>query len=136
MDNETLQNVIAGASALCAALALFGPIIWNNLERRRTTPAPVEVDDRIDEEEADRTFKDGNELTKGEIKTLYGGHCPDCDAEGLLEGPSAGLSVNIYCGNEKCGSRFNVMGPFGAQRITDASPKKYIMVEHESPYRN
>ena len=36
--------------------------------------------------------------------------CPDCGGLKLIEGPSGGLSQNIFCANCKHG--FNIMGPF------------------------
>jgi hypothetical protein len=66
------------------------------------------------------------DLSDPETETFRSGKCPDCGT-GLVVGPSGGLSQNMYCGNdETCGSRFNEMGPFGVQRITDASPKKPV----------
>ncbi len=41
--------------------------------------------------------------------------CPDCGKWDFYEGPSGGMSTNIYCGN--CGSWFNDSGPFGIERI-------------------
>jgi ribosomal protein L37AE/L43A len=47
--------------------------------------------------------------------------CPDC-GQPLQEGPHGGLSVNWLCMNPRCGSKFNEMGPFGSERISDAQP--------------
>jgi len=45
-------------------------------------------------------------------------HCPDCNGEGFLAGPSGGMSQNIMCANEQCGARFNVTPVIGiAERI-------------------
>ena len=67
---------------------------------------------------------DGEDITQYECefirKTLK---CCDCGTGTLLEGPSGGCSVNVMCGNENCGSRFN-LGPgliFSA-RISDKAP--------------
>lgn len=49
--------------------------------------------------------------------------CPDCGLN-VHEGPHGGLSVNWICVNSECGSQFNDMGPFGVERISDASPRK------------
>lgn len=53
--------------------------------------------------------------------------CPDCRHAPLLEGPSAGISTNLYCSNKECGSRFNV-AQFGSmvmgERISSPSPLK------------
>jgi hypothetical protein len=77
-----------------------------------------------------RTTKDRERLTDDElafiVESAKAGQpaCPDCGRAPLLEGPSGGLSVNVYCGNDECGSRFNDMGAFGWERITDASPNR------------
>lgn len=34
--------------------------------------------------------------------------CPDCGHRGFYEGPSGGMSTNIFCMNPKCRSGFNV----------------------------
>lgn len=41
--------------------------------------------------------------------------CPDCGVWDFHEGPSGGMSVNIYCAN--CESWFNEQGPFGLDRL-------------------
>lgn len=66
------------------------------------------------------------ELTAEERQRMFGTNppvCPDCGAQ-LLKGPEGGLSVNVACSDEACGSRFNYMGPFGVERISDARPRK------------
>lgn len=35
--------------------------------------------------------------------------CPDCFGTEFIKGPKGGLSRNMYCANEECGSRFNVI---------------------------
>lgn len=44
--------------------------------------------------------------------------CPDC-RNSLREGPHGGLSVNWYCVEPGCGSRFNDMGVFGVERLPE-----------------
>lgn len=34
--------------------------------------------------------------------------CPDCGHTGFFEGPSGGLSTNIFCTNKECRSGFNI----------------------------
>jgi len=54
------------------------------------------------------------ELTQTELDSLLGGPyfvCPFCKSEHWIEGPSGGMSKNVYCGNPECGAGFNVMGP-------------------------
>ena len=58
-----------------------------------------------------------------EHKSVAAHTCPDCK-EPLIEGPHGGLSINYWCSNPQCGSGFNEMGPFGSQRISDASPRR------------
>jgi hypothetical protein len=63
-------------------------------------------------------------LDDAEIAFFQSGKCPDCGSA-LLEGPSGGGSQNYSCSNATavpCGSRFNHMGPFGVERISDARP--------------
>lgn len=45
-------------------------------------------------------------------------YCPDCGHQGFIEGPSGGLSTNIFCANKECGHGFNVTPVIGiAERI-------------------
>lgn len=38
--------------------------------------------------------------------------CPYCrSSHGLFEGPRGGASLNLFCGNPDCDSRFNVIDP-------------------------
>lgn len=70
------------------------------------------------------TLHDGDKLTSEETTKMLGGptpQCPDCGST-FLAGPSGGLSVNVACSNKICSSRFNVMGPFGINRISEARP--------------
>lgn len=72
-----------------------------------------------------RSTKDREKLTEDEMKLLRATECcPDCGTGKLGEGPHGGLSINWYCLEPKCGSRFNDMGPFGWERISDPSPNK------------
>lgn len=71
----------------------------------------------------DKTFKLGDHLSDCEVEHIkMTGHCCDCQVGELKEGPNGGLSVNVYCDNPGCGSRFNVCGTILTERITDASP--------------
>lgn len=66
------------------------------------------------------------------LKSLSKGRCPDCGEREFYMGPQGGLCQNIACGNDNCGSRFNVApfddgwcGPaFLAERLSEPSPKK------------
>lgn len=82
---------------------------------------------------ADRTSMKFERLAERELEKFRLGVCPDCDTAPLLEGPHGGLSVNYGCGNPECGSRFNDMGPFGVERISEASPDR--VRTGQSPYR-
>lgn len=56
-------------------------------------------------------------LSKEELTKIFQEQqvCPDCGVWDFREGPSGGMSVNIYCAN--CGSWFNEQGPFGLERL-------------------
>jgi hypothetical protein len=74
-----------------------------------------------------RSTKDREKLTEDEMQIIREkgeDTCPDCTTGPVVEGPSGGLSINRYCINPDCGSRFNDMGPFGWERISDRSPNK------------
>lgn len=71
-----------------------------------------------------RTTEDRERLTDDELALVYEtSHCPDCNVGELLEGPSGGLSINRYCTNTDCGSRFND-DMFGWERISAARPSR------------
>ena len=56
-------------------------------------------------------------------KIIAKGLCPDCEAENsMLEGPSGGMSTNIKC--SECEAKFNVMGVFGVERISEPGLSK------------
>lgn len=58
-----------------------------------------------------------NDCTSRETRAVQDRRiCPDCGSP-LTEGPHGGMSVNWYCINVRCGSRFNDTGPFGVERI-------------------
>jgi hypothetical protein len=61
----------------------------------------------------------GEKLCRLEEECFRGEACPDCTTP-LLEGPRGGMSVNYAC--SACGSKFNDMGPFGIERLSDSSP--------------
>lgn len=61
------------------------------------------------------------ELTAKENALLADGKCADC--EGLLyEGPCGGGSINYLCGNDRCGSKFNMA--LSWERISQPSPMR------------
>ena len=51
------------------------------------------------------------------------GICPDCGIWEMYEGPSGGMSTNIYCGS--CGSHFNHAFGFSTQRINQVDVTNY-----------
>lgn len=65
----------------------------------------------------------GTPVTETDEGKLYaiiaGGKCPDCGStKGFYEGPSGGISTNIFCANDACGAGFNVTPMIGiADRI-------------------
>ncbi len=83
-----------------------------------------------------RTYKNHDHLSAQETSQFRIGHCPDCGDHRLIEGPHGGGCINVYCGNERCGSRFNEMGLFGVDRISDAAiPKRPPTQESAGVYR-
>lgn len=66
----------------------------------------------------------GSELIDNEIdltKIISSGACPDCEKWEFYEGPSGGMSTNIWCGN--CGSWFNYCPLFVTQRVKNTGYK-------------
>lgn len=52
--------------------------------------------------------------------------CPYCKSE-LYEGPSGGASVNMFCGNPDCNSRFNVgLPPIPFGEFTGPCPESFL----------
>jgi hypothetical protein len=86
------------------------------------------------------SLMDGQPLTDWEMVRFgaTGGihQCPDCGAD-LKIGPTGGMSVNFRCDSSECGSRFNYVGPFGVERISNAAPnKKPVGQPLLGPYRS
>lgn len=69
-----------------------------------------------------RTTQYNEWLTEFELGIISKNKCPDCECSSLLPGPEGGGSKNYYCLRKTCGSGFNLVGPFGVQRITNKSP--------------
>jgi len=83
------------------------------------------TDDRsLDDPGPPRSSKEGDSLTEYELEVVRAGTCPDCGHDEFLAGPRGGMAQNFKCANDGCGSRFNDMGPFGIDRISNASPDK------------
>lgn len=59
------------------------------------------------------------ELTTKEISALNRNRCPDCSSQ-LMEGPHGGGSINHYCSQSGCGSKFNLAVSW--ERISIPSP--------------
>lgn len=74
----------------------------------------------------ERTNLMDEDVTSFEMAFFRANTCPDCEHKGFLEGPHGGSCVNFKCAGSDCGSRFNDMGPFGIQRISDASPDRKV----------
>ncbi len=64
----------------------------------------------------ERTSKTHERLTRDEYRRAVDGECPDCGVE-LTPGACGGRSQNFHCSG--CGARFNFMGPFGVERLTN-----------------
>jgi hypothetical protein len=60
-------------------------------------------------------------LTEKEVAALNRGHCADCSSS-LVEGPSGGGSINYYCSQRGCGSKFNLAVSW--ERISEPSPNE------------
>ncbi|MBS3648789.1 hypothetical protein KEU06_09245 [Pseudaminobacter sp. 19-2017] len=54
---------------------------------------------------------DAGELPDDQLRYIYdASKCPYCKSKhGLFEGPRGGASVNMFCGDPDCDSRFNVV---------------------------
>jgi hypothetical protein len=83
-----------------------------------------------------KTSKKGEKLNSQERALFVKGRCPDCGAP-VLEGPHGGFSVNYLCASALCQAKFNDMGPFGVERLTNAlAPSPTLTkAEEETPYR-
>lgn len=81
-----------------------------------TVPAPEYPPMREELEE----FVFVHETEEGRLyRAISRSVCPDCgDTRGFYQGPSGGLSTNIFCMNRECRSGFNVTPVIGtAERI-------------------
>ena len=56
-------------------------------------------------------FDDEDWITEEEFR------CEECGGVEFLNGPSGGSFGNFKCANEKCGAKYNHLGPFGIERI-------------------
>ena len=70
-----------------------------------------------------QTYMDRDRCTDAESSMIAMDRCPDCKGR-LVDGPCGGGSINKYCINDNCGSRFNDMSPFNAERISPRSPNR------------
>jgi hypothetical protein len=70
-----------------------------------------------------------SEISQGKLGAIIQKNkCPDCGSKGFYEGPSGGVSTNIYCTNPECRSAFNYTNIFGeghAERIGRAPGHVY-----------
>lgn len=87
-------------SAHPALAAPYGGMLNVNLKTGKTTP--------VEETDQGKLFA-----------IIASGKCPDCGStEGFYEGPSGGMSTNIFCANEACKKRFNITPMIGiAERV-------------------
>lgn len=62
------------------------------------------------------------------------GRCPFCGGKGFSEGPSGGLSQNMYCDGDRCFAKFNIMamGDLGVELInpSDIKPSDWAVNEN------
>lgn len=89
-----------------------------------------------------RTTQYGERLSEEEEAFILGRglsnepNCPDCQEGNFMEGPSGGMSTNLLCSNQHCGTKVNYSGPFGFERISAASPNApKTPAITEGPYR-
>jgi hypothetical protein len=129
MENTSQAALLLGAASLFAIAAFFvakaiiGHIMAEWIIKkvkvrsaRETPKAPGMVSVNLQTGET----KPVSETDGGKLwAKIASGECPDCDSrEGFFEGPSGGMSTNIKCANEACGSRFNVTPIVGtAERL-------------------
>jgi hypothetical protein len=72
------------------------------------------------------------DLPEDQLRYIHDANkCPYCkSAHGLYQGPRGGASVNVFCGNPDCDSRFNVVDPsfgfVGIGQFTGRCPKDFI----------
>jgi hypothetical protein len=137
MNTEDWQNVVAGTMLFRAVMAFFGRLFWK-LKDKGKDPPPVDTTVVVETEKTmHRTSLRGAKLSDREAAIVYKSTCPDCGHHPLAEGPHGGLSVNVYCHNEECGSCFNMMDIFGVERISIASPKRQVLPQPPYPtYRH
>lgn len=93
--------------------------------RLNTTPDGRETREQVSRE-VQRDGKEVPMLSHEEEARFRQGICPDCTYECLARGPSGGGSQNYLC--QHCGSKFNEMGPFGIERISEPSPNNNLKV--------
>lgn len=111
METSVLVLSVAGAAVLFSREIVktsrwVGKAVKRSLPKKKEPPGIP-------------TNKNGQRLCNSEEAVFRTGKCPDCE-QPLCEGPSGGMSVNYCC--LICASKFNDMGPFGVDRISDASP--------------
>lgn len=58
--------------------------------------------------------------------------CPDCGSKGFYEGPSGGMSTNIFCRNRDCRSGFNLT-PFSINQGLCDCISKWDKVRYPEP---
>jgi len=84
--------------------------------RRRTMPESPEAAEAVNWTRPTAP----RHLAESEIRHIHEKWtCPYCQSSyGLFEGPRGGASLNLFCGNPSCDSRFNVIDPkFGCLPI-------------------
>lgn len=72
-----------------------------------------------------RTLAVGYRCDDKEVAVIGKNDCLFCKSHGCFkEGPSGGLSQNIYC--VCCGAGYNLMGPFGVEIIALPGPNSWV----------
>jgi len=127
---------IAAMFLTTIAVAVFVVNVWDALRKpkKKKKGGHVSVHSLVD-----GTEKPLSETPQGKLGAkIAKGVCPDCGGKGgFYEGPSGGMSTNIYCMNPKCRAFFNFTPMFGeahAERMGKApSWFKYPGEEKNGP---
>jgi hypothetical protein len=106
--------------AECVVLLVILALVFSYFTRAKKPPRPV-----VTEGFSGTPL---SALPAGKLgASIMNGVCPDCGSKaGFYEGPSGGMSTNIFCANPKCRQGFNFTNMFGtghAERIHKMEPR-------------
>jgi tRNA G26 N,N-dimethylase Trm1 len=101
--------LIFGLICICLSPLLYLYIdIKNDSEK---TEKKVEF---VGDENVKRKYNVGERFDNDEFVKAG---CPFCSCKEIIEGPHGGSSINFTCSH--CGAKFNYMGPFGIEILSD-----------------